>query len=385
MTKLGEILVARGSLTSDELRSALDACRRGGGRLGTWAVRLGYTSERSLVAALAEQTGCPPATALDLTSASPEVRTLIDESYARRHSVVAFARHGRNLAVAMANPNDLVLVDELAALTGLVIRPHVASEAAFAAAFALPAVGAATAPAAAGSEAPPARSARERRPDWSAFWSRGYGPRDLFTALDGTRHAPPPTARSSFPTLAPLPGGASRTAPSGTDLLTEALRTASHRDHVAAAVLDAAAGLADRVALFSVHQGKVTGWAWRGEGVVQEDFHNFILPLDRPSVFLNIAQGVQLHCGALATLEGNAPIVEALGAPPPREAVVVPIKVRGRLAAFLWLDRFGQPAASIPTAAVQDVARLAGMALEILVLRQKIKPASHLTDRAAAD
>ena len=381
MTKLGEILVARGSLTLDELRSALDACRRGGGRLGTWVVRLGYTTERALVTALSEQTGCPPATALDLTSASPDVRGLIDESFARRHSVVAFARQGRNLAVAMARPNDLVLVDELASMTGLAIRPHVAAEAAFSAAFALPAA----TDASAGNDGPPARPGRERRPDWNAFWSRGHGAHELFAALGGQRATPPPAAWSSFPTLTPLARGASPGNPAPAGRLSEALHTASHRDHVAAAVLDAVAGLADRAALFSIHQKKVTGWAWRGEGVVPEDFQNFILPLDRPSVLLDIAQGGRLHRGALQSLEGNVPLAEALGTPPPVEILVVPVKVRGRVAAFLWLDSPGRPAASIPAGPVEEAARLAGLALEILVLRQKIKPASHLTEWAAAD
>ena len=374
MTKLGEILIARGALTPDELRSALEACRRGGGRLGTWVVRLGYASERALIAALAEQTGCPPATALDLTSASPEVRALIPEAYSRRHVVLAFARHGRNLSVAMVRPNDLVLIDELTAMTGLVIQPHVASEAAFAAALALP-----------GPAADAAPRERDAAPDWEGFWRRRHPARDLFLALEGTRLPSPPAARSSFPTLTPLANGALRSAADGPDRLAVALRGATHRDHVAEAVLDAVGGLADRAALFSVHHGKAMGWAWRGDGVVPEDFHNLILPLDRPSVLLNLAQGVELHSGTIGDMEGNTPLLEALGSPPPQEAVVAPIKVRGRLAAFLWLDRDGRPAGSIPSTTVQEIARLAGMALEILVLRQKIKPPSHLTEWAAAD
>jgi len=121
------------------------------------------------------------------------------------------------------------------------------------------------------------------------------------------------------------------------------------------------------------------GWMGRGLDLVEEDLHTFILPLDRPSVFLNLMKGMELHVGALVASEGNEALLEALGTPTPQAAVVVPVRVRGKVVAFLWVDRGEQGIADIPLPEVQEVARLAGLALEMLVVRQKLKAAQTLT------
>jgi len=370
--KLGEILLEKGFVSLDGLRSALEACRRNGGSLGGWLMRLGLVGESKLLEALAEQTGCPPVTALELAAAPREIRTLIPLAFAKRHMVVPFARSGRTLDVAMLNPNDLVLLDELASMTGMIIRPHVATEAALSVALALPA-----APALEGG-APPPGPPRGKERQWRQFWTmEGSGP-ELFQALDAEPWPTPKFQAATFPALAPVALGeapASLALPS----LGEALASCTHRDQVAKLVLAALADEGTRVALFSVHHGKVMGWMGRGLDLVEEDLHTFILPLDRPSVFLNLMKGMELHVGALVASEGNEALLEALGTPTPQAAVVVPVRVRGKVVAFLWVDRGEQGIADIPLPEVQEVARLAGLALEMLVVRQKLKAAQTLT------
>lgn len=372
MRKLGEILLEKGFVSLDGLRSALEACRRNGGSLGGWLMRLGLLGESKLLEALAEQTGCPPVTALELATAPREIRTLIPLAFAKRHMVVPFARSGRTLDVAMLNPNDLVLLDELASMTGMIIRPHVATEAALSVALALPA-----APAVEGG-APPPGPPRGKERQWRQFWTmEGSGP-ELFQALDAEPWPTPKFRAATFPALAPVALGE---APASLALPTlgEALASCTHRDQVAKLVLAALADEGTRVALFSVHHGKVMGWMGRGLVLVEEDLHTFILPLDRPSVFLNLMKGMELHVGALVASEGNEALLEALGTPTPQAAVVVPVRVRGKVVAFLWVDRGEQGIADIPLPEVQEVARLAGLALEMLVVRQKLKAAQTLT------
>jgi MshEN domain len=371
--------MAKGLVSPEGLRSGLDACRRHGGRLGTWLVRLGLITEAALLDALTEQTGCPPASGFQLATAPAEVRNTIPQAFAKRSLVVAFARHGRTLEVAMVKPNDLLLVDEIAKVTGLVPRPHVATEAALSAALALP--GASRHPVAA---APPPGPPPGRVREWRRFWTLESTPPELMRALEAPPLRAPRTTAVSFPTLAPVAVAAP--APSKeAEGLTQALSCATHRDQVAAVVLAHAAHMAYRVALFSLYQKKVMGWAVRGPSVVEDDFHTLILPLDRPSIFLNLTRGVYLHVGPLGPGEGNQLLVEALGPPPPHEAVVAPVRVRGKPAGFLWLDEGERPVGDVPIAAVQEVARLAGLALEILVLRQKVKTGARLTEGAPPD
>ncbi len=378
MARLGEILIEKGAVSADGLRSALEACRRNGGRLGTWLVRLGLINEATLLQALSEQTGCPSASTLELATAPTDARALIPAALAKRHLVVAFNRQGRNLDVAMANPNDLLLVDELASVTRLVVRPHVATEAALSAVLAI-------APVATAEAAPAAGPARAPVREWRQFWRLESGSVDLFRALEAESLAPPPFAAATFPYLAPLGTPATAPAVREPDDLADLLAVVSHRDQVSSLVLGFLTTLAPRVALFSLHQGKVMGWAARGDAVVDEDFHNLILPLDRPSLFLNLSKGVDLHVGPLGGGEGNDLLIEALGPPPPREAVVAPVRVRGKVASFLWLDCGEASVAELPLQAVREVARLTGLALEILVLRQKIKAGVRLTEGAGAE
>lgn len=379
MKRLGDLLVGRGAITKDQLQSALAACKRHGGRLGTWLVRLGYVGESTLLEALADQSGAPSVSALDLASVPPHVRALVPDPFAQRHLVAPFARRGRNLDVAMVTPNDLVLVDEIASLTGLVVRPHVATEAALSAALAIPLSAAGQGD---GGPAPGPPSGSARR--WRQFWRLESTTAELIHATPAKASSFVDSLSASFPALEPLEESIEDHASSDLVELAEALRMASRRDDVARALLRFLAALAPRVALFSIHQGRVMAWAAQGEAIVEEDFHTLMLPVDRPSVFLNLTKGVDVHVGGIGDMEGNLILQQALGTPKAEQAVVAPIRVRGKVIAFAWLDDGDGDVSALPVATVRAAARLAGLALEVIVLRQKIKSSGGLTERREA-
>jgi hypothetical protein len=56
---LGLMMLSRGQLTNTQLRSALEAQRLQGGRLGDWLGKLGYATEQQITAALGLQWACP--------------------------------------------------------------------------------------------------------------------------------------------------------------------------------------------------------------------------------------------------------------------------------------------------------------------------------------
>lgn len=381
MPRIGEILVAKGALTQDQLRSGLDATRRNGGRIGTWLVRLGYISESTLLDALCQQYGCPPAKAIDLATAPSAVRGLLAPAFCKRHVVMPFNRGGRQLDVAMLNPGDLVVIDEMARATGLLVRPHIATEAALAAALAL-----SPAPAASATSAPPPAPSRPATREWRQFWKLEAPTLELAKAL--TSPAAPPVAHlaATFPFLAPLGSSVPVVATGEPADLAESLSGATHRDQVASLVLGALAGPGRRVAMFSLQQHKVMGWAATGLGVREDDFHTLMVTIDQMSVFHTLSKsGEELYVGPPGSGEISRLLVEALGAPRPGEAVVSTIRVRGKLAGFLWVDRGEAGIAAVPAPEVEEVARLTGLALEILVLRQKIKATTRLTAGRTTD
>src|SRR5438477_4707951 len=53
----------------------------------------------------------------------PEVIQLVPRHVAERHGVVPLARDNGALLLAMANPNDVIALDEIRSLTGYTCRP----------------------------------------------------------------------------------------------------------------------------------------------------------------------------------------------------------------------------------------------------------------------
>jgi hypothetical protein len=268
----------------------------------------------------------------------------------------------------------------MARATGLLIRPHIATEAALAAALAL-----SPAPAASATSAPPPAPSRPATREWRQFWKLEAPTLELAKALTSPPGPPVAHLAATFPFLAPLGSVSPVVASAEPADLAESLSGATHRDQVASLVLGALAGPGRRVALFSLQQHKVMGWAVTGLGVREDEFHTLMLTIDQTSVFHTLSKGEEMHVGPLGSGEITRLLIESLGTPRPSEAVVSTIKVRGKLAGFLWVDRGEAGIAAVPTAEVQEVARLTGLALEILVLRQKIKAATRLTAGRTTD
>ncbi len=124
-TKLGELLVERSLVSHSQLAEALLQQSASGKRIGQLLVELGALDEHGLARTLAEQLGLPLA---DLRRSSPddEAIALVPESIARAHTLIPLRRTERGLEVAMADPQDRAVLDELAEAIGAEIVPVVA-------------------------------------------------------------------------------------------------------------------------------------------------------------------------------------------------------------------------------------------------------------------
>jgi hypothetical protein len=123
--KLGEMLVDAGAITEQGLRMALNEQRRWGGPLGRILVDMKAVSESELVASLSAQLQMP-AVDLDKMEIHPTVLELVPGDLAERHNIIPFAQPMKFLDVAMAEPTNLGIIDELRIRTQLNIRPHLA-------------------------------------------------------------------------------------------------------------------------------------------------------------------------------------------------------------------------------------------------------------------
>jgi hypothetical protein len=127
--RVGEILVSAGVITRDQLGVALSEQKRWGGRLGKIFVAKRFMSEETLVQALSRQLGIELID-LDGIEIPPEVLRLVPADLVQRHVLLPFRQQGSFLDVAMSDPLNLEVSDQLRALTQKHIRPFLAPESA---------------------------------------------------------------------------------------------------------------------------------------------------------------------------------------------------------------------------------------------------------------
>lgn len=121
--KLGEILVDAGVLALEQLRAALVEQKRWGGPLGRILVDKGYVPEEVMVQALSRQLKLP-AVNLDAFQVDASVRDLVTGEFAENNGVIPLEVQGRFLDVAMSDPTNAGVLDELRIRTRLNIRSY---------------------------------------------------------------------------------------------------------------------------------------------------------------------------------------------------------------------------------------------------------------------
>ena len=129
MSKLGQLLVARGWITVQQLTRALKNQGVVGGRIGTCLLEMEALTEDLLLKGLAEQFGIAGASADNLRGIPEEVRSLLSPKLAVRCRAVPFQIVGGSLEVAMADARNLACQDEIAFATGKRVKVYVALEA----------------------------------------------------------------------------------------------------------------------------------------------------------------------------------------------------------------------------------------------------------------
>jgi|YNPNPStandDraft_1061719.scaffolds.fasta_scaffold00545_18 type IV pilus assembly protein PilB len=125
--RLGERLVEAGLITKAQLEEALREQKRSGGLLGSNLIRLGYIREEDLLQFLSQQFGFP---SIDVSQVEipPEILKLIPVDVVQKHKVLPVSRAGSTLVVAMADPTNYMVIDDLKFLTGYNIDVVVAEE-----------------------------------------------------------------------------------------------------------------------------------------------------------------------------------------------------------------------------------------------------------------
>jgi type IV pilus assembly protein PilB len=125
--KIGELLLQEELITPDQLNRALDDQRQSGERLGAVLIRMGYISDDVLIEFLSRQFNVPSVNPASL-NIPKDIAGLIPPEIALKYQAVPFGLISHTLNVAMADPGNLFVIDDIRFLTRKNVQVHVASE-----------------------------------------------------------------------------------------------------------------------------------------------------------------------------------------------------------------------------------------------------------------
>jgi len=125
--RLIDILVKGKVIKEKDLAKALEIQKRRGSSLGKILIDSGFITEKDLMVVMSRQLNIPP---IDLTKYKIDkmMMQLIPEKFVKQYCIIPISRIGSTLMVAMADPLNIFLMDDLKTLTNYKIEPVIATE-----------------------------------------------------------------------------------------------------------------------------------------------------------------------------------------------------------------------------------------------------------------
>ncbi len=129
--KLGEILLESGIINEEQLKKALLYHQQNNTQLGDAAIKLGFASEEQIAAALSKHFSIPFASKENnilIPERDQKLDELIPEKFARENLVLPLFAEENVLAIAMYDPSNLFLTENIKMITGLDVQPFISSK-----------------------------------------------------------------------------------------------------------------------------------------------------------------------------------------------------------------------------------------------------------------
>jgi len=125
--KLGEMLIEESVITPEQLEEALREQLKTKELLGTSIIRLGFAKEEEVLQALSDKLGVSYIKIREL-EINPEIIEKVPAKFACYYKIIPIRLDSNRLNLAMTNPLDLGLIDDIKLVLGLEIEPCLAGE-----------------------------------------------------------------------------------------------------------------------------------------------------------------------------------------------------------------------------------------------------------------
>lgn len=129
--KIGTLLRKKGYITEDQLKTALSIQKTSGKKLGNILIDTGVLNEEQLVEVISERLKIPKLN-LSALVINPNVISIIPVDIAKRYQILPVFRLGKTLTIAMADPLNVIALDQVKYITKCIIKRAVVGEKAIA-------------------------------------------------------------------------------------------------------------------------------------------------------------------------------------------------------------------------------------------------------------
>jgi hypothetical protein len=389
-TKLGEMLVAAGVLSPAQLDDALKSQAVFGGRLGTNLIEMGYLGENDLAGFLSRKLGLPCVTSDQLMSVPPDVIRLVQKELAEKYHIIPLGLEKKRLTLAMLDPSDLSLMDEISFVTGYFIIPIIAPELRMVLALEKHygikpdtrfVQAAEKIMERHGHFKEERKEDKVREPDAPASPPR----RKIEEVIEACDEIIAQAAPAGVENLIVEPVAvdqekkdiakpvqvSTKPARITSEFLSERLAEAKGREEIADILTAHLAGEFGRVALFMIKGTVAEGWRAIHNGKPIAGMEKLQVSLEAPSVLKVVTDGKSYYLGAISDTPENSRLLKAMGGNTPSSSLLVPLMLMGRTVAIVYVEGGKAPLTS-RLAELQKLVGKAAMAFEILILKNKI-------------
>ncbi len=126
--RLGDLMVETKVLTEDQLQEALSVQQKDGSKLGAILIDKAFLSEEQLLSFLSRQCGIDYVKLAELPPIEENIIHSIPEALCRQHVLIPVGKKKGKLTVAVADPLNVLVLDDLKLMTGIEIEAVLASE-----------------------------------------------------------------------------------------------------------------------------------------------------------------------------------------------------------------------------------------------------------------
>jgi hypothetical protein len=263
----------------------------------------------------------------------------------------------------MSNPGDPRIIDRISNFTQLHVEPFVASDRAIELAMdKVPKI----------REVPNTEDGdlltetvedENKNGAWDRLWTAKIEPSCLLRVHSRPRAASVVLV-AKYPTLEPVGTAKRRVSSAITNDkdFVQRLGSAATAAEVGEILTLYSSQMLDRVCVFAVHHGKISGWIGRGLPLDADDLRSFSVAASEPSLFRE-QEGRDSYLGAVPEGPVNDRLMKIFGLPVPSEVLVVPLAMNGRVKGYLMGDIPGRSVPDSVREALVPAGRAAGNAL----------------------